>query len=287
MANQRAPFDTRVEIVTPENIGFEYQLAGPFRRLPAYLVDVLVRSMILFGGLFALMLAFGVVGLPMLGLGIWLMLWFGMEWLYGGLFETYWNGQTPGKRVLRIRVISVDGQPIGGLQAVLRNILRAVDAMPILAGARFGMTYQLGLFATASNDRYQRLGDLACGTMVVVEESAARAGVVKVDDPDVLRLAAVLPPSFQPSPSLARTLSSYMLRRRSLSWARRYEIARYVAEPLCQRFGLPRETHPDQLVCAVYYHAFIAERVDELAAEAEAAPAADTGASPFAASAGR
>ena len=46
------------------------------------------------------------------------------------LFEAFWNGQTPGKHMLRLRVVSDEGQPINGLQAVLRNLLRAADAQP-------------------------------------------------------------------------------------------------------------------------------------------------------------
>ncbi len=97
---------------------------------------------------------FTAVGLAGLGFGFWLILWFVLSWFYGGLFETYCNGQTPGKRMMRIRVIASDGQPINGLQAVLRNLLRAIDAQPLF-------TYQLGLFSAMMNDRFQRLGDLA------------------------------------------------------------------------------------------------------------------------------
>ena len=61
---------------------------------------------------------------------IWLLLAFAVSWFYFGLFETFWNGQTPGKRMMGLRVLSVTGQPINAMQAILRNILRAVDAMP-------------------------------------------------------------------------------------------------------------------------------------------------------------
>ena len=63
---------------------------------------------------------------------------FVLEWFYGGIFETYMNGQTPGKWVMGIRVLTVDGQPINGLQAVLRNILRTVDLYPMLSLEMFG-----------------------------------------------------------------------------------------------------------------------------------------------------
>ena len=53
-----------------------------------------------------------------------------LSWFYVGLFEALWNGQTPGKRLMGIRVVSVEGQPITPFQAILRNILRVVDAQP-------------------------------------------------------------------------------------------------------------------------------------------------------------
>jgi len=55
------------------------------------------------------------------GLSVILVAWFGLSWFYGGFFETVWNGQTPGKRLLGLRVLTVEGQPINALQAVLRN----------------------------------------------------------------------------------------------------------------------------------------------------------------------
>ena len=47
-----------------------------------------------------------------------------VSWFYGGFFEAYWNGQTPGKRIMGLRVLSTNGRPINGYQAVLRNLLR-------------------------------------------------------------------------------------------------------------------------------------------------------------------
>ncbi len=130
MANHSGQIDTLIEIVTPENIAFEYRVAGPFHRLPAYLIDVVIRVGAAVIALLAFMWMFSIVAAPGLGLGLGLVVWFVVEWLYGGLFETFWNGQTPGKRLMRLRVVSIDGQPINAFQAVLRNVLRAVDALP-------------------------------------------------------------------------------------------------------------------------------------------------------------
>ena len=130
MAKPPRQLDSRIEIVTPENIAFHYVLAGPFRRLPAYLIDCAICAVVLFATL--LLLAFSSVVVGSLGIGLWLVVAFVMSWFYFGLFETFWNGQTPGKRLLGLRVLTIDGEPINALQAIVRNVLRSVDAMPLL-----------------------------------------------------------------------------------------------------------------------------------------------------------
>src|SRR5687767_1931680 len=123
MAKGQRQLDLRIEVQTPENIAFQYRVAGPFRRMPAFLIDVAIRFFITLLAALAFVMMFSTVGLEGLGVGLALTFWFAMSWFYGGFFETYWNGQTPGKRMLGLRVVCVDGQPINGLQAVLRNIL--------------------------------------------------------------------------------------------------------------------------------------------------------------------
>jgi hypothetical protein len=194
--------------------------------------------------------------------GLSLLLWFILSWFYGGLFETFWNGQTPGKRVMRIRVVSIDGQPINGIQATLRNFLLVVDALPPFITVPFPL-FQVGLFAALSNDRFQRLGDMAAGTMVVIEEGHWLRGLIDLKDPDVVRLANQLPANFQMKRPLARAISAYVERRGSFSFGRRLEIARHVAEPLRERLNLPPNTNLDLLLCALYYLTFITERQEE------------------------
>jgi len=177
-------------------------------------------------------------------------------WFYGGLFETFCNGQTPGKRLMEIRVLSIDGRPIDGLQAVLRNILRVVDAPPPFFPP-------IGLVAAAMNRRFQRLGDLAAGTMVVVEEPRWFHGVVRISDPQAVWLAGQIPPGFQASRSLARALALYVQRRLHLAWPRRIEVAAHVAAHLRDRFQLPPATDLDQLLCGLYHRTFITERSGE------------------------
>ena len=102
------------------------------------------------------------------------------------------------------------------------------------------------------NRRFQRLGDLVCGTMVVIEDPQRLYGVAKVEDPEAIRLAGFLPANFQVSRSMARALSTYVQRRGGIQPARRAEIARHLGEPLREKFGLPPGTSHDLLlVCPV------------------------------------
>jgi uncharacterized RDD family membrane protein YckC len=248
--------DSRVAIVTPENIAFEYALAGPFRRLPAFAIDVLIRVLILGAIVVAAMLS-SAIGVEGLGISVLLVSWFALSWFYGGFFETVWNGQTPGKRLLGLRVLTIEGEPINAMQAVLRNVLRDVDAMP---PTPIGLgLYTLGLLTMAANDRYQRLGDLASGTIVVVETRSMWQGLTPMNAPEAMALAQELPAKFVPHRSLAHALSVYVSRRRLFSPARRMEIASTLARPLGETLNLPASLDPDLLLCALYYKKFIGD----------------------------
>ncbi len=254
MSTDAGQFDTSIEIVTPENIAFRYRVAGPMRRLPAYLIDLAIRGFVAMVASIAFGLLFGAAGLgPMWAIGSALVLWFVLAWFYGGLFETYFNGQTPGKKMMGIRVLSIDGQPINGLQAVLRNVLRAIDSQPVIF-------YQVGLLTAMMNDRFQRLGDLACGTMVVIEERHWFQGMVRTGEPEAAQMAARIPAGFQVGRTLARALAVYVQRRRTFAWPRRLEIARHLSEPLRIQLQLPGSTNPDLLLCGLYHRTFIGEQ---------------------------
>ena len=283
MAADAAQLDTTIEVVTPENIAFHYRVAGPFRRWPAYLLDLGIRAAVFMAVAFGAGFLGGVTGARGMVGAIVLLSWFLLEWFYGGFFETYMSGQTPGKWMMGIRVVTVDGQPIDGLQAVLRNVLRVTDMYPMLSLEVFGApypiymipTFMVGLVAMALNRRFQRLGDLVCGTIVVIEDRPWLTGVAQLEDPRAAQLAEYLPADFRASRSLARTLAAYVDRRRFFSPAGRREVAHFLGEPLVALFGLPSDTSHDLLLCALYYRTFIADRAEEN-------PFADDGESPFA-----
>ena len=92
---------------------------------------------------------------------------------YFAFFEWLWNGQTPGKRWMKLRVIREDGRPVTFWEASVRNLLRSFDMMP----APF---YSIGLISVFSSSRDQRVGDLVAGTVVVREREAEAPAFAQV-----------------------------------------------------------------------------------------------------------
>jgi len=147
--------DTTRRVATPEGIELTLRLAGPVPRALAWSVDFLLRVAVVF----AVMMVAGPLGHA--GTGIALITAFFVEWLLPAWFETNWNGQTPGKRAFGIAVLNDDGTPVRWPAALTRNLLRAVDFLPLF--------YGIGLVAMLANRDFKRLGDLAAGTVVVYQ----------------------------------------------------------------------------------------------------------------------
>ena len=272
--------DCVVRVVTPENIEFEYLLAGPFQRLPAFLVDFGIR-----GSIFLAVIIIGItMGIPLGGgLGmvvtsvLALLAFFVLSWLYGTLMETHFNGRTIGKTIFGLRVICSDGRPINGSQAALRNLLRLSDFMPPLSLTLFYPdappmnvipTFFVGLLTMTLTARMQRLGDLAAGTMVVWDGRRGFNANLQPEDARAYALAELIPPTFQVSRTLARAVALYMERRRFLSPPRRHEISSNLAQPLLALFELRPDTSADLLLCAMYVRIYHSEeqRAAKLAA---------------------
>jgi uncharacterized RDD family membrane protein YckC len=274
-AESQRPLDTTIGVVTPENIAFEYQLAGPFRRLPAYIIDIFVRAAVIAAIVLFLLLFVGLSGLQSLGafaFAVGIISYFLISWFYGAAMEAFFNGRTIGKWACGIRVIDVDGCPIKGKRAVLRNLLRIADLAPIAALSSVDEnippmflipTGMVGLICVISTRRMQRLGDIAAGTMVIIDEKMWQLPVAKIDDPRVAPLATFIPGDYAISRSMARTLAIYAERRQYLTPARRREIARHLTLPLIERFDFRPDIDADLLMIALYYKTFLAERNKE------------------------
>jgi uncharacterized RDD family membrane protein YckC len=252
------PLDTTVRLVTPERIVFQYPLAGPFRRYFAYLIEVVVVFVVVLV-VSLMLLVFSLFSTA--GFGPVLVAYFAIMWGYRGSCEVFLNGQTLGKRIVGIRVVSDRGVPITGAQAVLRNLVGLLDGtVPyFLRPDLTSMFLVFGLTSMLLTRKFQRLGDLAAGTMVISEHRRGRVGVVRVDEPAVEALLPWLPVRVEAGPEMARSLSDYVKHRGRFGRGRREEMAEHLARPLRLRYRLPNDASADAVVCAVYHRVFLGE----------------------------
>lgn len=243
------PIDTTVRLVTPERIVFSYPLAGPWRRSLAYAIDqCCIGALIAIGFLASLLLTLG----DQAGWGLGMALMFGLIWGYGTFCEGFFNGQTLGKLIVGVRVVSTQGVPITGAQAAIRNLIGTVDGpLPFF--------YVPGLTSMILTRRFQRLGDLAAGTMVVIEETRREAPIVRVQSEAIENVLLHLPLRVAASPDQGRALSDYVKHRARFNADRREEIARHLAGPLRARHALPPSASGDAILCAVYHRLFLGE----------------------------
>ena len=146
-----------LQISTPEGIHFSLNLAGPFARSLAYAVDLLCISALssLAGTLLSLL---GILSPDLAGAAL-MLAFFLIQIGYGILLEWWWRGQTLGKRLLRLRVMDVQGLHLHFSQIMIRNLLRVVDSLPVF--------YLVGGAVCLFSRHAQRLGDLAANTVVV------------------------------------------------------------------------------------------------------------------------
>lgn len=147
--------DTARRIATPEGIELTLRLAGPVPRALAWIIDLLLRGIVL------ALIAFTAARLQQFGTAIILLSAFILEWLYPAWFEATW-GSTPGKRMMGLVVLNDDGTPLAWPAALTRNLLRAVDFLPLF--------YLGGFLAMVTSRDFKRLGDLAANTLVVYRD---------------------------------------------------------------------------------------------------------------------
>ncbi|OQX30881.1 MAG: RDD family protein [Candidatus Sedimenticola endophacoides] len=155
MSTPPALADTIRTYETPEGVRLRLRLAGPVVRACAWAIDLVIRLLLyaLVVGIFAF---FGGVGTALM-----LISFFLLEWFYPVVFEIS-GGATPGKRAMGLVVIHDNGTPIALPSSLIRNLLRGADFLPLL--------YAAGLLSMLVSRDFQRLGDLAAGTLVVYRE---------------------------------------------------------------------------------------------------------------------
>ncbi|MCC6533738.1 MAG: RDD family protein [Burkholderiales bacterium] len=201
--------DTTRAVPTPEGIELVLRLAGPVPRALAWLIDTMLRLAVLLvaGWLLAMLGRFG--------WGVLLILAFLLEWLAPAAFEVWADGSTPGKKSLGLMVLHDDGTPVGWAAALVRNLLRAIDFLPV--------GYGFGLVAASINRDFKRLGDIAAGTVVVYRDPAQR--------PVPIPAAAPVPPLRPLSLEEHRAVLDFAERAATLTPQRAQEIAE-LASPI-------------------------------------------------------
>ena len=158
--------DEFLTIDTPENVMFGYEVVGIGSRFLAALIDTTLIALLLLaanGILLYFLLSGGGTNSSFI-VALLSLISFAFLWGYYIFFEMRWNGSSPGKQVVGIRVIRADGTPITLAESVIRNLVRLVDFLP---GA-----YGLGLVTMFIDSKARRLGDLAANTLVVREQTA-------------------------------------------------------------------------------------------------------------------
>jgi len=158
-------------IETPEQISLDLAVAGIGSRFLALALDTLIQVLVGLVTLLALaLMAYTGLLSRIAALNNWviagvLLSGFLLYYGYFAIFEILWNGQTPGKRYVGIRVIKDSGRPLTAGETIGRNLMRIVDQIPAF--------YAVGIIAALLNRKHQRLGDLLVGAVLVRESSLA------------------------------------------------------------------------------------------------------------------
>ncbi|WP_020414151.1 RDD family protein [Microbulbifer variabilis] len=204
--------DTTYNVETPEGIDLRARAAGPVPRILAFAVDLFYRTLILAG--LGIALAFADTA----GIGIWLVCSFLLEWFYPVFFEVLRGGQTPGKKAFGLIVVNDNLTPISWGTSIVRNLLRFADFLPF--------AYATGVIAMTIGRHFQRLGDLAAGTLVVYREEDKA--------PIALPDSSPVPPPRNLKQQDQRALVSLLERHNDLSEARQQELANLL-EPITHK----------------------------------------------------
>ena len=224
----------RYRVRTPENVHFEFEVAGLGTRCLAWLIDIVLLIL----GYLAVSLMVMLMPLPG-GFKTAAHYVAAFLWIFGYqiYFEFARDGATPGKKRTGLQVISDDGLPIDLWQAVARNLMRTVDFMSPI--------YLIGLSTALGNPWYRRPGDLVAGTIVVRKRTLpGPEQVIAPNDRynsllEDLALASRLRQGLRARER--ETLVSLCLRRNEIDLAPRLDLFRRAAASLRGRFPLPED----------------------------------------------
>jgi uncharacterized RDD family membrane protein YckC len=235
--------DDELVIETPERVELHYVLANVGNRFLAAAIDHLIQV--------AALILLGLVALAFSNwrlfdnMGTWtaaliVLAIFGIYWGYFVLFETLWSGQTPGKRIMRLRVVREDGRPIRFFEAFVRNLLRlAIDFQPL-------PSYAIGVVSIIFSERSKRLGDFVAGTVVVKEratEAPSLEEIINISEVEQRKLERAANAPFNANTRLLterelRAVETFLKRRYELPEPNRTALAARIAHPITSKLGI-------------------------------------------------
>jgi uncharacterized RDD family membrane protein YckC len=250
-----------LKIDTPENVTFDYDVAGIGSRFLAALVDTalifLLQAIVIGSLILILSLIFSDTSILEIIPSGWILAILGLIsfvffWGYYIFFEILWNGQSPGKRWVGLRVIRIDGTPITASEAIIRNLVRIIDLMPT--------AYGVGVVTMFINTNSRRVGDLAAGTIVVHDRETKGLGDLSPIRPAMLNTLVSqsdVPEGF-PVERLTQyelqIIEEFLVRRKGLS--NRLALAQHILKSIVARLEIPVETiaygKSEEILAAIY-----------------------------------
>jgi len=267
----------QLSIATPELVAIDFPLAGLGSRFVAIFLDYLLWVVVGVILVIALIIFFsGSTGASSAasatttsstsykwGEAIGIAIPFLVLWGYFTLFEAFWNGQTPGKRIMKIRVIQKTGRPMNLFESMGRNLVRFVDWLPAF--------YIIGVISMFATKRQQRLGDLIAGTLVVherpVERPVESIGSSRTFTSNVFKpVEATRVPRESPLPADAiakltladlQALEQYLARRLDVPLETRAALASRMSDSIAQKMnyaipvGMNQETFLEEVAYAL------------------------------------
>ncbi len=259
-------------IDTPEQVQLHFPLAGLGSRFLALLLDTVIQFaanivlVIVIVLVFSAASASGATNHMSDRAGKWfvagiILVYFLLFWGYFSLFEALRNGQTPGKRVLKIRVIKASGRQITFFEALARNLVRVVDSLP-------GM-YLVGVVSILLTKENKRLGDMVADTIVVHERVDDFGGYLAIPASRTFT-SGLYPAPAAPAPELSgiaadrvamlgaddlHLIDSYLARAISLPIETRGVLASRLLDALCSRMqvAVPTAISPERTLEALSF----------------------------------
>lgn len=250
-------FDDELVIETPERVSLYFVLASVGNRFLAAAIDHAIQLLLLTCLVFLQHYA----GRNRLHIGIsqnWIIAFaiVGLLVVYAGyftLFETIWSGQTPGKRLMRLRVIRDDGRPVGFYEAFVRNLIRLLDMAPPIS-------YSVGVVAIIFSPESKRVGDYAAGTVVIKERATEAPRLEEIEalsraeasNHSAFSMASFKLDVRKLSVEEMHAIERFLSRRDELPSKERSDFAMRIARPLSSKLRIqPPEPPPEELLEAI------------------------------------